>query len=292
MTLVHDTVVRHSLSPSHAETTAWHWSRGASLLNQVISQPICDLSSSTRDAMWACSALLGCLAFSVVGADTVKQAWPLKHSDAGDLDWLNMCEGKTAIFKVSDPLRHDSLFAPMREEMMHFMSFRTDLSVAELRQALHADLVDICVSGANPDDGEINHNPCWAPMSLLAQLMPLECNQETYLLFLGFFRTLGAGFKKLLADKDPAALLLLLQWYAKSLAFDAWWLAKRASLESRAIGMYLLEHHADDIRIPKLVDHIQRHFGTCQASERIADPLDPSRLMHLDMAVDVKTSSC
>jgi len=260
VTLVHDTYIKQSCSPSDFEAIAEHWSLGATLLNQAISEPVTSLSSLTRDAMWACAAWLGCLAFSILDAETAEQSWPLKPSEPGDLSWLKFCEGKSAIFRLSDPCRADSLFAPIREEMAQFMSYRTDLSVADMQKTLPHELIELCNFLPVPAHMEMD-NPYWAPMSLLAQLIPLECTQDNYVLFIGFFRTLQTGYKQLLSQKDPAAMLLLLFWYAKILTFKAWWLEKRARLESRAISIYLQQHHPDDTRVMRLVNHVQSVFG-------------------------------
>jgi len=264
--LVHDTAIKKSCSPADTEAITRHWSRGASLLNHAISQPVNTLARSTRDAMWACAGLLGCLAFSIVDAECVEQSWPLKANGQQELDWLNMCAGKTIIFKVSDPLRDDSLFLPARQEMAHFMSFRSDLSVPELHamKTLPGELIELCEAMDAKLSNDLSADTCCcrAPLSLLAQLMPLECNQDSYVLFLGFFRTLGAEFKDLLVRKDPTALLLLMFWYSKARRFDTWWLRKRANLEYRAIMRYLVERHrqGDDGRIIVLARHVQ---GSC-----------------------------
>ncbi|KIW11072.1 hypothetical protein PV08_10371 [Exophiala spinifera] len=258
LTLVHDSVLEQSSSPSGFQAIAQHWSLGASLLNQAISLPSSQLTSSTRDAMWACAGLLGCLAFSVVDSESVEESWPLKPPDPSDLGWLGFCEGKTAIFKVSDPLREDSLFAPMREEMALFMSLTPDLSLPELQEALPTELIDLC--GLDVDGDSVpraSSNPCLAPASVMAQLTRYECTQENYVLFLAFFRTMKGDFKQLLIERHPAALALLLIWYTKVLPFGAWWLRKRTRLECGAICAYLTRVHRDDERVMKLVGQVK-----------------------------------
>jgi hypothetical protein len=69
---------------------AFHWSRGAALLNSKLSAAI---EPPERDALWACAGMLGVLAFSSIQAKTPEEAWPLKNSSS-DLGWLNLCEGK------------------------------------------------------------------------------------------------------------------------------------------------------------------------------------------------------
>lgn len=203
---------------------------------------------------------------SILEADRVDHSWPLKVADSHDLDWLNMCAGKTIIFQMSDPLQDDSLWAPARQEMAYFMSFRSDLSLSEMRRlnTLPDELIDVC--GMTAPEASEKSSCCYrAPLSLLAQLMPLECDQDNYVLFLGFFRTLGAGFKDLLAKKDPVALLLLLFWYAKVSWFDAWWVRKRVDLEYRAIMRYLVERCGDDGRVVKLVCYVNERCSVSKA---------------------------
>lgn len=258
MTLVHDSTLEESSSPSVFQAIARHWSLGASLLNQAISRPIAQLTSSTRDAMWACAGLLGCLAFSVVDAESVEESWPLKSPDPSDLGWLGFCEGKTVIFKVSDPLREESVFAPMKEEMAQFMCLKTDLSLPELQKGLPDELIDLCDLNRDRDSTPTaTSNPCLASASLMAQLTPHECTQENYILFLAFFRTMKADFRQLLIDRHPGALVLVLFWYAKVLPFDAWWLRKRVRLEYDAICTYLTRVHGNDERVTAVVRQVE-----------------------------------
>lgn len=257
LTMAHTRQLLDLSNPQKAAETdsaiAFHWSRGAALLNHALST---DIPPSARDALWATAGLLGALAFSSLSATTPAQAWPLKPSSPADLDWLGMTEGKKAIWKIANPMREDSIFYP---HVLDFLKFASppvaSLSQHEM-QNLPAELVRLCgLDRASPfasttaspaasqsSTDSLEDNPYLAPAVFLASSMAIPCTTKNIGLFLGFFGSMHPAFKLLLKEKDPCAMLLLACWYTKLCECPLWWSWRRAHLESRSICSYLALH--------------------------------------------------
>ena len=92
----------------------------------------------------------------------------------------------------------------------------------------------------------------------MARLSNVDCNSETLVLFLSLFGCMGEPLTALLAERDPAAMMILALWYAKVRAYRTWWLAKRAVLELESILRYTRKHHADSTKIMDLLLFIER----------------------------------
>ncbi|MCJ1387484.1 hypothetical protein MMC18_000327 [Xylographa bjoerkii] len=219
---------------------AFHWARGAALLNRRLSDGI---KSSERDALWACASLLGALGFSSICAKTPEEAWPLKRSSPSDLDWLKMCEGKKALWKIADPTRADSVFYPM---VPYFKQFDPFVSSGQELEKLPAELTHLCGLDGTPMQ---DSNPYIASLSFLAHTSNIECNTHNLGMFLSFFGCMHPDFRRLVDQKDSRALLLLAYWYAKVCRCQQWWLWRRANLECQAICRYLRRYHSDDDNI-------------------------------------------
>jgi len=224
---MHENHLSPSSPPSHSNAIAFHWSRGASLLNRTLSTTI---PPSSRDALWLCAGFLGALAFSSIEATTPEEAWPLKPSSPTDLEWLKLSEGKKEIWKIADPMRPDSLFHSMTP---HFIPLASSaFSISDLQ----------CL-----------------PLTFLAQTATLNCTPKTIGTFLSFFGRMHPDFKQLLLQKDPCALVLLAHWFAKMCKLEQWWIHRRAHLECEAICRYLTRHHGDDddvlaaMRYPEMI---------------------------------------
>ncbi|KAE8418128.1 hypothetical protein BDV36DRAFT_283255 [Aspergillus pseudocaelatus] len=92
---------------------SYHVSQCAALLSRKLSHP---LRAEDRDPLWMTSTLLGVISTSSIPSLMPQEAWPLKSSNASDLEWLRMAEGKMAVWRIADPLRPNSLFRDMAEE--------------------------------------------------------------------------------------------------------------------------------------------------------------------------------
>lgn len=200
---MHDRYLGSQYSTEQSTAIAFHWSRGASLLNKKLSASI---EPSERDALWACAGLLGALAFASIQAKTPDEVWRLKSDSPSDLQWLKMSEGKKEVWKITDPLRVDSVFHPMVPDFLHYASPIPTSRLKPELQKLPYELIQLC----KLDDSSIQaNNPYLASASFLAQTIDIECKTRNIRVFLCFFGCMHPHFKHLLEQKDPCALMLL-----------------------------------------------------------------------------------
>lgn len=242
LTLMHDEYLENISSKFHSPALAYHWSQGAALLNQKLSQ---EIVPTDRDALWASAGILGALALSSVPGGSPEEAWPLKSSTSADLDWLKMCRGKRAIWKIADPLRPDSIFYPFVPDFMQDPFFTPPPPMEEL-QSVWPEIISLCKL---EEKSTIRSNPYLAAASFLARTVNVDCDEDRIGMFLSFCGTMVRSFENLLGCKDPCALLLLAYWYAKMCCCRRWWVWRRASLECQAILQYLERYHWNDDRI-------------------------------------------
>lgn len=234
-----------SMSPDTAKrslTEAYHWARGAALLNAKLSSPI---QPHDRDALWAAAALLGIVSVTSIEASTPMEAWPLKPADPSDLNWLDMSKGKEVIWKATDPLRPDSIFHAMADEYRVLLAKPPPCKLEDIPP----EFVQLCHLN-EPLAPQLN--PYFSAVSMLAQLWHVKCTQASMTRYLKFLSFMDPAFWSLLHRKDPRALLILAYWYAP-MCESLWWIARRARLECRAICSYLEKHHSDERDIQKML---------------------------------------
>ena len=243
ITATHDRYL--SITPESAKRSmveAYHWSKGAALLNQKLSNPILP---QDRDALWATAAMLGIASVTSIEASNPREAWPLKTYDPNDLDWLDMSQGKDAIWKVTDPLRPDSIFHAMALE---YRVLNDTPRLCEIEE-IPKELVRLC--GLDEVSG-LQQNPYYLAVSMLVQLRGVRCTQASMTIFLRFAKYMEPAFRNLLHKKDICALLILANWYAP-MRQSLWWIARRAQLECRAICLYLEKHHPNNKDLQKML---------------------------------------
>ena len=243
---MHDRHLGISSGVDQSIAIPFHWSRGASLLNSKLTNGV---APSERDALWICAGMLGALSFASILAESPEEAWPLKQqtaTPAGDLAWLKMSEGKKEIWKITNPMRPNSIFRPLAA---YFTQYFEPVSYEpSLLHNLPQDLLSLChfsstTTEASISSPEFNTNPYFSSVFTLAHLLPMPCNRTTFSRFMTFFGSMHTSFKSLLEQKDTAALILLAYWYAKMCDLDQWWLKQRVVLECRATCMYLQQHY-------------------------------------------------
>jgi hypothetical protein len=247
LTLMHDrflTDVRLEKCSTQTESEAYHWYQGTVIFNKKLREIYSPMTSSEADAMWAGALSLGCIAFYCVEGDLPQDVWPLKPAGPLDLDWLKISDGKKEVWRVANPLRADSCFAPLAAEQTRLLA-------------------------PNPDPPELpeGFKELWdfplyeKPAALVGQLMHIKCDRSTVLLFLGMISRMEPQFLIALTQRDPKAMLLLSVWYAKLCPYRSWWTMRRAVLESQAICVYLEQHH------PDLVHGVGKHLFAFVKSE-------------------------
>jgi hypothetical protein len=259
VTLFHEQHLGIGVGANQSTAIAFHWSQGAALLNSKLS---CAIEPSERDALWACAAMLGALVFSSIQAKTPEEAWPL-WSSPSDLDWLTLCEGKKEIWKITNPMRKDSVFHSI---IPNFLASPSACSNTDLRK-LPPELIELC----RLDDIPLQEdNPYLEPAYFLAQMINMECNGQTVGLFLSFFGCISSNYKQLLKQKDSCAILLLAYWYAKMATYRQWWVSRRAVLECQAICKYLRLYHGHDNNILQALKFPET---TCASQSIIGRPI-------------------
>lgn len=178
-----------------------------------------------------------------VDTEDVEQVWPLKTHSKTDLDWLEMQTGLLALW--------DSL-----NKHKGYSAFGKETSCPDKRclrlpspkpgiEGIPAAFVQLCC--LNEDSNE-SDNPYHAAARLLSELLDESESFSQSLRFLAFPNTLTKSFIALLKGRDPRALVLMGLWY-ESVKQSMWWMHPRASLESKAIWMYLDRYHAHDILV-------------------------------------------
>lgn len=229
---------------------AYHGAKGAALLVEKLSNPIV---YEERDALWSSAAMLGIATMTSLDASSPAEAWPMKPYDPSDLDWLNMTVGKEAIWRVTNPMRPDSIFFAMAEGYTALMSSPPLLNLQDIPK----DFIQLCdLDGPVPSD----QNTYYAPVSFLSVLMRDTCTHNSmpkYISFLGF---MSPAFRSLLQLKDPRALIIFAHWYA-CVIVSQWWVARRALVECQAICLYLERYHSGDSGIQAILDRPRRLCG-------------------------------
>ena len=231
----HDRAMHSSSYEAPTTFETYHGYQAAKLLNQKISYP---LLPDERDAVGAVGGLLGAWTMASIEAPIPEAAWPLKPSSLDDLQWLKIGEGKKQLWRIADPLRPESCFRTFFEEYLNesHTTDQTELAVDKLPPQL-LELCDLKVIS------NANNNPYYRAVQILAGLRGTECNQFNCLKFLSFVTDMHQDYIDLLENKDARALLLMAIWYAKVCCYQ-WWIANRATMECRAICIYLERYHA------------------------------------------------
>lgn len=138
-----------------------------------------------------------------------------------------------AVFQLTNPLRGESSFRGVSE---HF--FAAQRAVSGPRRGLAG--IPACFVqflGLKEEDNE-DSNPYFRPMHILARLLPLNCDRNSFVTFLVFAMQLKKAFKALLMQKDTRALVVLAWWYGK-VCEGGWWIERRARVECGAICIFL-----------------------------------------------------
>lgn len=232
---------------------AYHWSRAACLMNHKLRH---GLALDERDPLWACSGMLACLAFASFDATTPEETWPLAPPTPNDFDYMKFCCGKKVIWKLTDPLRKDSVFSPVATDFMK-MHVAPTLDFQSQDSAM-ARLMQLCgIDSSSTADNNIYYGA----VCVLVSLANMECNSKTMSKFLSFFGCMHSNFRLLLEQYDPCAMLILGFWYAKVSHSKQWWLQRRVNVQCQGICIYLTLHYPHDYRVLRLVQDIETVYS-------------------------------
>lgn len=248
LTIMHDRYLGIDIGPKNSRAMAFHWSQGASMLNDKITNGV---QPSEKDALWISAVFLATLAFASFDAESPEHAWPLRPSSPIDLDWLKLIEGKREIWKIANPYRAESMLCPPLRRFQapaQFVASEVDFST------IPQDLLSVCAITAACTSFS---NIYLTPLATLANIFRVECTLDTFGVYIGFFMSIDSAFKLLLIHKDPVALLILAHWYAKVCHLKMWWLWRRSSIECRAICVHLRLFYAGRPLVLGLVQNLE-----------------------------------
>jgi hypothetical protein len=248
LTLMHDRYLRVGFHTRQSPTEAFHWSRSISLFNNKLSSPV---QLSERDALWGTAALLGVMAFGFIDAEAPEEAWPLAPPSPLDLNWLKLSDGKKEMWTIIQPFRSDCVFQPLALEFATFLPTPKGPGLEALPPQLLA-LFDLDATSTS------NNNPFHDTASMLAKSWNTDCEYTAMSNFFSFVSRMSPGYKQLLQQKNPRALLLLAYFYAQVCRYQHWWV-RRTRIECQAICTYLERNHQHEpdiqtlLQFPKMI---------------------------------------
>lgn len=231
--------------PSLSEQEIGHWYFATSYFNTDLRTALAnavhgDLDVQQQATLCATSVLLVVLTFCYIEATRPEEAWPLAGglcpSTPEDLQWIRMSNGKLSAQTLTRGLAADPVFRHLilidDGDSSVFPTYERPLSpnehepVIELEQSLHGPEVDAFMRIARSN-----------------------CLMTIIFSFWSFIGDMTAEFEYNLRHKKPAALLILLHWYAKLNPIPLWWLRGRTNLEGRAICIYLGRYYGHDLSL-------------------------------------------
>jgi len=232
VTAGHDRYLSGSATSRPSQEEVHHVNQALSMFQNKLSNPV---RPQDRDALFVAASLLGVMAFFNVESANVEEVWPFKNSDFG---WLNLSDGKYAVWQVTDPLRFDSIWRPLAE-----MYQRDFMPPIEFEDCAPSVFDHLCCANVNSEEAALN--PYDKTVRVFAPLFEKECVESTWLSFLAFLCHIDPPFKTLLRSKDPWAMLMLAYWFMK-ICRGPWWASPRAILQGQAICLYIERYYPDD----------------------------------------------
>ena len=196
---MHDRYLSNEPFAAPSTKESFHTYHATALFSNKLSQPI---KHCEKDALWAASALLGCIAIASIDAKCAEESWPYRAADPSDLNWLRISEGKKEIWRLANPLREDSVWSAA----LNFEINRQD-DVPEVPQrpeldSLHPYLInlyDFDESGA-VQWGPVSHRHV-DPRALAGHSVQLF---DDYVLLV-VYRTHGPGLRAIAASEGSAS---------------------------------------------------------------------------------------
>jgi hypothetical protein len=241
---MHDRYLGGQSHSKRTEFECYHWAMSAQLFNYEISQR---KHAYDRDAIWMAAVLNNWIVLYNVETKSPKEVWPLSPATTG-IPWLPIQKGLRTIWRLASPDRADSLFF----KAAHNRSERC-LGLPHPEPGI-ADIPTVLVELCELDESSNSENNSYhAAVRTLSTLLLNPSSLPQPLKFLGFLNNINDGFETMLEKKDPRSLLLMSIWYGL-VPKSAWWISLRASLECRAICIYLDRYHPNDSLIRKALE--------------------------------------
>ncbi|EXJ85747.1 hypothetical protein A1O1_06115 [Capronia coronata CBS 617.96] len=260
LTAAHDRFLSGAALSKRTATEVYHMSQGVRAFQYKLSRPIRD---QDRDAVFVAASIVGVLTFAIE-ASSIEQVWPLGE---GDFAWLNISEGKKAVWQVANPLREDSVWRGLGR-LYARNTFAMSKSPKQ-RPSVFGHLCgdDDAVESEESDGASspvsMPFNPYRKTALILTELLDLDCDDSTWNKFLAFIAQVDPCYKVLLQAKDPWAMLMLAYWFVK-ICRAPWWIATRAIIQGQAICLYLERYHADDARLQEAIQYPRKELDLAQ----------------------------
>ncbi|KAL2262265.1 hypothetical protein VTK26DRAFT_1947 [Humicola hyalothermophila] len=238
---IHDRYQGNTLISGSTPREAYHAFEGASLFDKKLSGPV---PPKERDTLWMAATYLGIVASCSNIPGTPEESWPLK-SDPSHLDWLRMTAAKMGHLGAGQPPATESLFRNMAKE---FEEMYTPLPTGPIEGAPPA-LLRLCRITSSSSAA---NNPYYAAVRVLAPFFDAKPGAVARPKLLSFVSQVRPGFRALLYERGPIALLLLAIWYEKSRS-HIWWMRHRATVEYQAISRYLRRYQGHNKAVLELL---------------------------------------
>ena len=248
-TAIHDRFLYASPHAPLTTTELYHLSEAAALFNRKLSAPI---EPSERDALWIAAVLLGSTTFAQIEASKPEEAWPLASPKPSDLEWLQICSHKAAVWALADPFRPDGVFHTLADEY-----YKEYIVPASIRPRIEG-VPPLFLQLYGLDTlSTADNSPYFSAVYTIASLLRIEEDCLTNTRYLSFISHMKPDFKRLVELKDSRALLVMAYWYAMGI-HSTWWIQRRAEIECQATCLYLERYYSDEtvlqylLRFPKM----------------------------------------
>lgn len=241
------TIINRSYSRPEEEVR--HWYLATLQFSRKLSSALTKAPEERPDiteqaALYATTALLVVLSFCYIEARTPEEAWPMVHSQrlspSGDLAWIKLSNGKLAAQALTQGLATDPVFrALVCIDSQDGAAFQLDL--AEAPSLGFESLL------------ELDQSIYGTEIATLMSVRDSSCLLTIVFSFWSFVGGITPEFEKSLERKEPAALIILVYWYAKLNPLPVWWLKARTNFEGQAICMYLGWYHGEDATVKRIL---------------------------------------
>ncbi len=231
---------RYLAGQSHIKRTtleSYHWAMASQLFNRELSERS---ATYDRDAVWMAAAFMSWIVLYAVETQNPEEVWPLSAASP-DIPWFPIQKGLRTIWQMVQPGRVYSKFfkdvsTDPNERCLDMPSPRP--GIAGIPQAL----VDMCELDQYTN---AENNPYQSAVCTLSTVLRSSSTQSNSLGFLAFINATEPKFESMLRQRDPRSLCLMALWYG-IVPKLAWWISLRASLERKAIRIYLDRYHPHD----------------------------------------------
>ncbi|WEW56499.1 transcription factor [Emydomyces testavorans] len=215
----------------------YHWNRAITLFKEELCGPI---NATNIDAILSTCMMLTIHSF----ANNDSGSWVFPPPDTGP-NWLYVGGGLQAIRAKCADKGEQSIWEPVFKHSGEYYSS------AEFQiQDIPLTFRNLCEIDQHSNE---SNNAYYLPLRTLLILMQLEPSSVNFAKLVLFVGLMGTGYRDLIQQKDPRALLILACWFGLMCGVDQWWVQNRVRSECRAICSYL-EHNYEDPRIAELLE--------------------------------------